>query len=232
MAGFLAGLLAEVFGEMVGIFTASKLGWFGKIAGKVVSNETVQETVSKKVREVFGMVDETGKTIEEELLTRDIKNFLKNLKPLDNNRFQEFLLQLKQDPDRGEERLTAFRVFLASGIKKGARHVPEFINPPPGSKEKTIKVTYLRLDLDWAKGLIEDIVAIPDYPERKKYVELEGGFNTMKKKSEPHPIVEKAKDFAKKKAVEAIDGEKKNREDFNQTMSSWRERSKNWRNSR
>jgi hypothetical protein len=68
-------------------------------------------------------------------------------------------------------------------------------NPPKAPKSKkngeeedpneATEASYTKLDLEWAKGLVNDILAIPenDYDKRKAYIELEGGFATMKKTS-------------------------------------------------
>lgn len=165
-------------------------------------HDKLPESIKKKIPEFFGQVDE--KTLEEELLTRDIKNFLRTLSGQIDEKFNAFISNLKADIDRGEDRLTAFRVFLASGIKKGARQVKEFVPLPDGVKGKPTEVSYLKLDLDWAKGFIEEIVAFPTYAEQKKYVELDGGFATMKKLATPHPAVKKAMEFIKEKAKKIV----------------------------
>lgn len=56
MAGFLTELVTEVIGEVAGLFTASKLGWFGKIAGKIAASPSVQETVTKKIERLWELM--------------------------------------------------------------------------------------------------------------------------------------------------------------------------------
>jgi hypothetical protein len=187
MAGFWAEALAQATGELIGIFTAGKMGLLGKVAGKVVGNEAFQKMAAEKIGGIF--IDPTGKSSDEELLTRDLKNFLD---AQTRKQFEKLLEQLQADPDKGKDRLTAFRVFLAQGMVKKMRRT----NPPkaPKSNKKNgeeedpneaTEASYTKLDLEWAKGLVNDILAIPenDYDKRKAYIELEGGFATMKKTS-------------------------------------------------
>ncbi len=181
------GFIEEFLAELAGLFTASKFGWFGRVAGKMVGNEAFQKMAAEKIGEIF--IDPTGKSNDEELLARDLKNFLD---PTTRKQFEKLLEQLQNDSDKGKERLTAFRVFLAQGMVKKMR-----ANPPKSPKQKNknksgtddqneaTEASYTKLDLEWARGLVNDILAIPenDYEKRKAYIELEGGFATMKKTS-------------------------------------------------
>lgn len=213
----LEGFVGEVLAELAGLFTASKLGWFGKVAGKVVSSQAVQKVATDRVGKAFGLVDEAGKTLEEELLTVDLINYLKAVGP----EVDTFISLLRKE-ERGEEKVIAFRVFLASGIKKGSRERKEFI-PNPGGKPTEEKRTIL--DLEWGKSFIERLLSRTAFEDRVKYLDDQGVFSTMKKPAKPHPHVEKAKKFVKEKT-------KENHSKLSSTMSEWRRRSEAWRNSR
>lgn len=201
--GFLGELVAEIFGELAGLFAASRLGWFGKVASKVVTNQAFQGVVAKKVGQAFGVVDESGKTLEEELLTVDLINFLQQNGP----RVDDFISQLSKSADRGKEKVIAFRVFLASGLKKGARQIKEFA-PNPGSKPTETART--QLDLEWGQKFIERLLAKDTFEEKMQYLDDQGVFSTMKKASEPHPKVEAVKEFASKAGVSFAKDQKAN----------------------
>lgn len=211
----LAGFIGEILAELAGLFTASKLGWFGKVAGKVASNPEVHKFAAEKVGKFFGFVGDPNKTLEEELLTIDLINCLEAMGP-EVDRF----ISLLRKEDRGEEKVIAFRVFLASGIKKGSGEKKDFI-PTPDGKGKPSEMKRTVLDLAWGKSFIERFLSRTTFEERVQYLEDQGVFSTMKKKSEPHPAVKKAGEYLKE-----------NHKDLASTMKSWRERSEELRNSR
>lgn len=147
-------------------------------------------------------VDESGKTLEEELLTIDLINFLQDV----GLQVDEFISRLRET-ERGEEKVIAFRVFLASGIKKGSRQIKEFIPNPAGGKAKPTEQIYTLLDIKWGEELIKRLLAKPTFGERVKFLEDQGVFSTMKKKREPSPIVQKVKALGKKSAETLFDTE-------------------------
>jgi len=227
MSSFIQEIIKEVCGETAGLFLASKLGWLGKVTGKVVSNPEFQKVVTQKVGQAFGIVDETGKTLEEELLTVDLINFLGTV----GSEVEDFISELHKE-ERGKEKAMAFRVFLASGLKKNSRTRKIFILNPDG-KGKPAEETVTILDLEWGKNFIKRFLAKPTFQERVQFLdEKYDVFSTMKNKTEPHPIVEKAKSYVKKELGKVVKGEKRNRRDLNQTLSNWHERARNWRHSR
>lgn len=200
--GFFGELITEVLGEMAGLFTAKKLGFFGNLAGKVITNQKVKDFVGKKAEELFGQVDESGKTLEEELLTIDLINFLAQVGP----EVDSFIAELRKQ-ERGEEKVIAFRVFLASGIKKGSRQRKDFVLNPDG-KGKPSEESYTLLDVKWGESFIKRLLAKKTFEERVLFLEDQGVFSTMKKVAQPHPAVKKATDFLKKTAGDAFEATK------------------------
>ncbi len=216
MAGFLGELVTEIFGELAGLFAASKLGWFGKVASKVVTNQAFQGAVSKKVGQVFGVVDESGKTLEEELLTEDLVNFLDKV----GAEVDDFISQLNKDPERGKEKVVAFRVYLASGLKKGAQQVKEFVPKPGGKPTEVIRT---QLDLEWGQKFINRLLAKPTFEERIQFLEDRGVFSTMKKAPKSHPKVETIKEFAAKAGATVVADQVANYASHKKTAAMYRE---------
>lgn len=214
MAGFLGELITEIFGELAGLFTANKLGWFGKVASKVVTNQAFQGVVAKKTGQFFGLVDESGKTLEEELLTVDLVNFLQQT----GSQVDDFISQLCAT-ERGKERATAFRVFLASGLKNGSRQIKEFVLNPANPKKPT-EVSRIQLNLEWGKQFIERLLAKNTLEERIQYLDNQGVFSTMKKVSKPHPNAALAKEFLKKTGASIISGQGNNADELRQSYEA------------
>ena len=215
-SGFLAGILEEILGEVAGLFAASKLGFFGKIAGKAITNEKVKTYIGRKAGEFFGQIDESGKTLEEELLTVDLINFLDQV----GAQVDDFIAKLRKQ-DRGEEKVTAFRVFLASGIKKGSRKRKDFVpnlDSKGKSKGKDSEETYDLLDVEWGEKFIKRLLAKSTFSGRVQFLSNQGVFSTMKKVKEPHPTVIRGKELLKTAVEKTIKAAKARSEEIDSSL--------------
>jgi hypothetical protein len=169
-------------------------------------HQKLPESIRQKIPEFFGQIDSSGKTLEEELLVTDLINnsATATLGP----KIDSFIMEL-QKQERGEEKATAFRVFLASGIKKNS-HKQSFSVPNPDGKGNPIQETHLVLDLEWGKKFAEELFAKETFADRIKFLENRGVFSTMKKKKDPHSSVTNVR----KKIKKTIGSTKKWLEEF------------------
>lgn len=218
MAGeFIKELVKEATGEIAGLFTASRLGWFGKVAGKVISNPTVQEKVAKKVGNFVG-IDESGKDLEEEIVTETLLN---NLDANKRKEVEKFVATLRDEQDRGKEKATAFRVYIASGLKAGAKRISKSI-PNPTGKGKAGQETYEQLDIEWGKNFIDRFLEHQTFEDKLSFLYHQGVFSTMKNKKTPNPAIEKGKDFGKRVGKKIAENQKTNFADLSSKSDSFR----------
>lgn len=230
-----------------------KKGLFKKLLGKLFSWESIDEIIlagalypvlkglalkvvekfGKKAEDVLGLDFESAKN-----KTIDDFYFLAaqaNLDEKEITRVYEFKHWLKeydkdQEKPNGPDEETAFILYVAKMVKTFEREKGKVADGGKGNNQR--QENTLRDGVVLATRFFKNLLSKANNEDMRHFLENEKVFTLIPKPKEDSPFAKKAKEFFKEVVDETVDGEKKNREDFNKTMTDWRSRAKAWRNSR
>lgn len=182
------------------------------------------EKAGKKIGEAFGLDSGSAdKTTDDESMFE--KALVKgNLKATQKKKVRVIITKLRKDNSALAKELVrwVYNTMVKFESKK------KITTGPKDNKEEITHTDYSE-GIEIVEELFKELISARNDQEIEDIL-LQRNIHVVEKKEAP--FVKATKDFAKKSAKKAFDGEKNNRQDVNQITTNWRERAKAWRKSR